>query len=256
MLNPIITLTTDFGTSDGYVGAMKGRFMTMVPDALLIDITHDIAPQDIVQAAWALKRSVFEYPPGTVHVAVIDPGVGGERQALAVQTEDYWLIGPDNGVFTKVLQKSPPIGVWALHAETPYWSKHHSFDGLALFTPAAAYLANDNPVEHIAKQATSFVSLPAVDIERTEAGMVGQILFFDRFGNAITNIDRRQLPAKTLAIQVKDLIVPLVRCYSHGDMPIKAIINSDGLLEICSFQGSAKEMLGLVQGDPIGINWH
>mgnify|MGYP002623875076 CR=1 FL=1 len=127
-MQKLITLMTDFGTMDGFVGAMKGCIRSISPTTEVMDITHDISPQSCVQGAYTFKRYASQFPKGTIHVVVVDPGVGSSRKALLVETESYSLIGPDNGVFSLFLEEHPPKKIWSLKRESPFWKAHPSFD--------------------------------------------------------------------------------------------------------------------------------
>ena len=135
MTSSIITLTTDFGTRDGYVGAMKGRILSIFPEAQILDLTHDLPPQDLHTTKSVLSRSLTEFTLPAVHIAVVDPGVGSDRQALAAKTRIGYLVGPDNGIFSGILEAYPPSQIFRIAEEGPCWKKHASFDGLHLFSP-------------------------------------------------------------------------------------------------------------------------
>ncbi len=248
----LITYTTDFGTRDGYVGAMKGRLLSMSPQSQIVDITHEIRPQDKAEAAWCLKRSVPHFPDGTIHVVVVDPGVGSERAPILVYTGNQWLIGPDNGIFSLVLEDLDSPVIYELKRETKWWQSHHSFDGLALFTPAAACLANGiKPAEMARPIATAQgLALPHPLVNENQAQ--GEILHFDQFGNAISNIrisDIQELPYETFTIECQRHQFPLVTHYSAVRAGERlAIVNSDGLLELSVCGGSAREDLHLNSG--------
>ena len=141
MTASIITLTTDFGTRDGYVGAMKGRILSIYPEAQILDLTHDMPPQDLHTTKSVLSRSLREFTLPAVHIAVVDPGVGSGRQALAAETRIGYLVGPDNGIFSGILEAYPPSQIFRIAEEGLCWKKHASFDGLHLFSPVGAFLA-------------------------------------------------------------------------------------------------------------------
>jgi len=248
----LITLTTDFGTKDGYVGAMKGRLLSLHPQAQIIDITHDIAPQNTAEAAWCLKRSVPQFPDGTIHVAVIDPGVGSEREPLLAYAAHQWLIGPDNGIFSLLLNKMGPHAIYHLHKQTQWWDAHQSFDGLALFAPAAAALANGVRPMEMGRPAATMRELEMPNPMIDECHATGEILHFDQFGNAISNLrqeDILELPNETFTIECGTHQFPLVHHYSavrEGER--LAILNSDGLLELSICGGSAEQDLQLDRG--------
>ena len=254
----LITLTTDFGTRDGYVGAMKGRLLTMSPGTQIVDITHDIRPQNCEEAAWCLHRSVPHFPDGTIHIAVVDPGVGSSRVPLLVYTGNQWLIGPDNGIFSLILEKLESPVIYELKRHTQWWKAHASFDGLHLFAPAAACLANGvKPVEMATPVATAKgLNLPLPVHNRNQA--TGQILHFDQFGNAISNIhvrDIEELQHETFTIECNRQQFPLVTHYSavrEGER--LAIVNSDGLLELSVCGGSARDSLHLDSGIKIVLS--
>lgn len=253
---PLITLTTDFGTQDGYVGAMKGRIHSRVPDARIVDISHQIAPQDVWGGAWCIRRAVPHYPPGTIHVVVVDPGVGSERAPLLLEWSDQWLIGPDNGVLSLV-GNEPPDTVYQLHRETRWWEAHRSFDGLALFTPAACCLALGHDPGELGVRQLHYERLRVPSPRIHGDTLHGQVLCFDRFGNAITNIstaDLEGLPAAPRSAGCAGQQFPLCDCYSQAAPgTAAAIINSDGLLELSCVTGSAKAAFGLQSGAEVEL---
>ncbi|MBI2381625.1 MAG: SAM-dependent chlorinase/fluorinase [Gammaproteobacteria bacterium] len=255
-MTPLITLTTDFGSQDGYVGAMKGRLLSLCPGAQLVDLSHDIPAQAIRQAAWCLARAAPEFPQGTIHLAVVDPGVGSMRSALLARTARHWLLGPDNGLFGRLLEQEPPVGLWHLHREHPHWQAHQSFDGLHVFVPAAARLALGDAPDTLGKPVKAFHHLPDPTPAWTEGRLNGEVLTFDRFGNALTNIRARHLEglAGKPLIYVGEAWLPLVRHYAEGEgQPGMALINSDGLLELAVYCGSAQAALGLGEGSPVYV---
>ena len=254
----LITLTTDFGTKDGYVGAMKGRILSLHSDAHIVDISHEIPPQNTTEAAWCLKRSVPYFPDGTIHIAVIDPGVGSEREPLLAYVANQWLIGPDNGIFSLLLSKMGPHAIYYLNKNTEWWDAHQSFDGLALFAPAAAALANGIRPMEMGRPAPSIRELDMPNPKFDECHTTGEILHFDQFGNAISNIrqeDIIEMPNETFTIECGTHQFPLVPHYSavrEGER--LAILNSDGLLELSICGGSAKRDLHLNRGVQIVLS--
>jgi len=253
---PLITLTTDFGTLDGYAGAMKGRILEICPDARIIDLSHEIEPQDVLGAAWCLSRACSQFPAGTIHVAVIDPGVGSEREPLLLKAGGQWLIGPDNGLFTELLRKCELEESYALHRHSPWWKAHQSFDGIALFAPAAACLAKGIPPEQLGKPIESLNVLRLKAPYSQGQHMMGQVILFDRFGNAITNLNRSDLPSidSSTEFHCNDQVFPFVDHYKQGrDLEALAIINSDELIELAIYCGSARERFQLNKGDPVSV---
>jgi hypothetical protein len=252
----IVTLTTDFGTADGYVGAMKGVIASIAPDAPIVDITHDIPPQDIAAAAFALAQAAPSFPPGTVHLVVVDPGVGSARRGLAV--DDGWqrFVAPDNGVLG--LAAPSPRAVHAI--ENPEW--HHlgldgqiapTFHGRDVFAPAAARLAAGAATAEAGPEVVLTVRL-AGDAPRVSKGGArtdGHVIHVDRFGNLISDVPA---PASTVGafVRVGKLTLPLVHTYAdvpRGE-PV-AYVGSAGLVEVGVRDGSAARKLRLARGAAI-----
>ncbi len=252
---PIVTLTTDFGTRDGYVGAMKGRLLSIHPGLNIVDISHDISPQDIVAGAMTLRRAVKEFPSGSIHVAVIDPGVGSERGALIITSAKAVLIGPDNGLLEPASRLLADPVCHRLKPRTPWWQAHNSFDGLAVFAPAAALMARDIDPAEFSDQVSTIEHLELPTVTRTGKLLVGQIIAFDRFGNAMTNISERHLENETIAkITCQGSRFDRFNHYQNGAAkgPV-AIINSDRMLELACYGGNAERELSLVAGHSVDV---
>lgn len=251
----IITLTTDFGTADGYAGAMKGRILSMNPAATVIDITHEIEPQGIRQAAWCLFRAAPAFPEGSIHVAVVDPGVGSQRHAVLLRSKERWFVGPDNGVFSQIIKRCGLQQGFRLKPRTSWWEKHGSFDGLALFAPAAACLSNGIDPELLAEKWDRFVLLDDPEPVFEDNTLTGEIVMFDRFGNGLTNISVAAvegLAEKAISVTAGGQQFELVDHYQAGSASKgMAIINSDGFLEVSVFGGSAREVHHLAIGVPV-----
>ena len=184
-MRPIITLLTDFGTVDGYVGEMKGVLLTGMPGADIVDITHDIPPQDVDRGRLTLARVWRRFPPGTIHVVVVDPGVGSSRDAIAVSSEGYFLVGPDNGVLSAALLAAS-ARVVSLSV-----SQHASatFHGRDVFAPAAAALARGELIESLGPDAANpIIRRTPEPTRRADGAIEGEVIFVDRFGNAVTNL--------------------------------------------------------------------
>ncbi len=256
-MSKIITLTTDFGTQDGFAGAMKGRILSICPDAVIMDVTHDIQPQSILQASWSVLRSTPNFPEDSIHVVVVDPGVGSERQPLMMRSNNRWYIGPDNGIFSLIIQRYGIDAVYGIHTKTDWWHAHSSFDGLALFSPVAAYLANGLDPAKIGSPTKKIVQLLPKPPQKKGLQILGEVIMFDRFGNAITNIsldDLANLPSDRLLIKAVEQTFQLVDFYQQGvKTPSIAIINSDNQLELSVYKSSAKEKYGLKVGDKVVI---
>ena len=191
---PIITLTTDFGYIDPFVGIMKGVILRIAPDAQIVDLSHGIAPQDIRAAALTLAASVDNFPEGTIHVAVVDPGVGSERRPLLVESVDHYFVGPDNGVFSLALERNGSSRIVDLSNETYHLQpKSHTFHGRDVFAPVAAHLARGVSVGEFGAPLKDCVRLRWPPIDRAGESVLGEILYIDRFGNLFTNIRERDL---------------------------------------------------------------
>ncbi|MBU3917570.1 SAM-dependent chlorinase/fluorinase [bacterium] len=260
MKNKIISLITDFGTQDGYVGAMKGRILSIVPDATIVDITHDIEPQNLIQSLWTVFRSTRQFPEDSIHVVVVDPGVGSNRRPILLRSDNRWYIGPDNGVFSEIIRRSGCQAVYEIHRKTEWWQAHTSFDGLVLFAPSAAYLAAGKSLGKIGKiYEGELVDIDFPHPQKTHKDLLGEIVLFDRFGNAITNIkssDLEQLPSKSIIIKCRDDSFVLVDHYQQEkNQEAIALINSDGFLELSLYQSSAQQHFELKASAPVRITW-
>jgi len=253
----IVTVTTDFGTADGYVGEMKGVILTAAPDATLVDVAHDIQPGDVEAAAWVLWRVWERYPVGTVHVVVVDPGVGGPRRPLALNTQDRWYIGPDNGILSRVLPVGSPGSPWALdpgrYAPGPVSSTFHGRDA---FAPAAALIAAGRPPEELGTplSAAELVRLDFPEPQRSRDCVRGQVAHVDRFGNLITDIPASWIAPSALA-EIAGFGISGVRSgYTSVESDrLVALIGSAGTLEIAVRDGSATDRLSVGRGEPVSV---
>lgn len=256
-MTAIITLITDFGTADGFVGAMKGRILSMNPQVRIVDITHEIEPQNVRQASWCLKRAAVQYPAETVHVVVVDPGVGSERGAALLRCRNQWFVGPDNGVFSEVIREAGIEKGYRLHNETRWWKKHRSFDGLALFAPAAACLSNGIDAQTLGDEWRDFHILDNPKPVVADTDVTGEIICFDRFGNAMTTIgesDLARLRGRSTVAVVGDVRFVMVDHYQAGTEEAGiAVINSDGRLELSVCRASARERFALRIGDAVQV---
>lgn len=244
-MSRVITLLTDFGTADGYVGEMKGTLLSGVPGASLVDIAHDVAPQDVDGARLAIARYWRRFPAGTVHLVVVDPGVGGSRAAIAVASEGRFLVGPDNGVLSPALlhadARCVALPVPAGAAPT--------FHGRDLFAPAAAALAGGTPLDSLGEPWSSPVVRRTPEaVRRDDGGVAGVVISVDRFGNGVTNL----VSWRGGAVEVNGRRLPIVRTYADVDSGgAAALVGSSGLLEIAVRDGSAAAVLGLQRGSAV-----
>lgn len=239
----IITLLTDFGTADGYVGEMKGVLLTDAPEATVVDVSHDLPAHEVEPARLTLARYWRRFPPGTVHVVVVDPGVGSSRACLAVESDGRLLVGPDNGVLSPALLIG---GARAVAIPTPQGASA-TFHGRDVFAPAAARLAAGTPLDAIGEPVLAPVVRRTPEAHRLEdGGIAGEVIAVDRFGNAITNLMTLR-PARWVEVAGRRL--PLVRTYADVDVgEPAALVGSSGLVEIAVREGSASSALGLARG--------
>jgi S-adenosylmethionine hydrolase len=244
-MRPVVTLLTDFGTADGYVAEMKGVILTRAPEATLVDVTHDIPPQDVEGGRLALARYWRRFPPGTAHVAVVDPGVGSARAALAVESDGRFLVGPDNGVLSPALLVA---GARVVTLPIPAGAAP-TFHGRDVFAPTAADLVLGAPLDALGSPALDVVVRRTPEPRRLADGSIeGQVITIDRFGNAITNL----LGLRAQSVDVNGTVLPLRRSYAdvaQGE-PI-ALVGSTGLIEIAVRDGSGAAAMGLERGSVV-----
>jgi len=252
-----ITLTTDFGTCDWFVGTMKGVVLGINPRAVIVDLTHEIPPGDIRAGAFALMAGCRYFPKGTVHVAVVDPGVGSRRRAIAVQTANYFFVGPDNGVLSWALAREKIKAIRQLENQK-YFLKtiSRTFHGRDIFAPVAAHLSRGLAVKRLGRELKDFVRLPWPKLTKHLGGIRGEIVYTDHFGNAITNIaaelvsGRRKVTCEVIG--KRKVRCALAEFYGAGpaNSPV-GVIGSSGFLEIAVNGGSAAQRFGLKTGDVV-----
>ena len=263
-MTPLVTLTTDFGTADGYAAAVKGVLSTRAPRARLLDLSHDVRAHDVAGAAWLLLRAAPFFPPATIHLVVVDPGVGSARRGLVLEIGGQFFIGPDNGVFSLLPHRF--VGPWrgvaldrerfAMPAPSPV------FEGRDVFAPVAAALVNalaeraaEGPrsvpldLSPFGDPITDWQRLPWPEPRREDAGWVGEILRVDRFGNAVLNVTPEHGAGP---LEVMGRMIPRGRTYAEvpPGTPV-AVEGSSGFLEIAVNMGSVSELLALAVGDPV-----
>lgn len=256
----IITFTTDFGLSDPYVAMMKGVVLSIHSAAVLVDISHQVPAGSISQAASLIHESFSYFPNGTVHLAVVDPGVGSTRRWIAVQAQGHLFVGPDNGIFWPVIKEDPGAKVFHIQDRRFFLTGvTHTFHGREIFAPVAAHLSLGVSVESLGPRIENPVQIERPQPYVKDGVLVGQIVRVDTFGNLITNISSKQLDcflgAGSLRIEVGDLVLrKICRIYSDEEIgaPL-ALINSSGVLEVAVNLGKASEVLGLKNGEMIGI---
>jgi S-adenosyl-L-methionine hydrolase (adenosine-forming) len=245
-MRPIVTLMTDFGMADSYVAEMKGVLLANVPDATIVDVTHEVPPQDIAAAGVLLERYWRRFPVGTVHVVVVDPGVGTSRAALAVESERRVLLGPDNGVLSAAL-RVPGARAYALHVPR---GASPTFHGRDVFAPAAAALSVGAPIAQLGTLVESPVVAPAPEPRADAEGwLVGEVVAIDRFGNLLTNL---ALPEPRGTAECSGVTLAVMRTYGEAEPgALLALLGSGGRLEIAVRNGSAAHTLDARRGDAV-----
>ena len=260
MAKPVVALLTDFGTRDHYAGTMKAVILGICPDVTLIDITHDIPPHDMMTATLELAASYKYFPPATIFLVVVDPGVGSARRGIAVDTGDYRFVSPDNGVLTAVLREIPAKRVVEL-TERRYARPtiSRTFEGRDRFAPAAAWLAKGVDLSTLGRSAGAIQQL-AIPSPRIDADLLaGEVLRVDRFGNLVTNIDRKLFEkfSHSNGIEIAAAthrIARVVGTYADAAAgEVCALFGSSDHLEIAVNAGSASDRLSLSRGAPVTI---
>ncbi len=287
---PIITLTTDFGTSDTFVGVMKGVILAIAPDARIVDLTHEVPAQDVLAGAYLLRGAVPYFPPGTIHVAVVDPGVGTKRRALVIATRDAFFVAPDNGLVSLVAPRAAVRGIWDVsrsRERLPVVSR--TFHGRDVFAPIAAALARGTAPDALGTRLRTMVRLRAPRVRREARRTIGEVVWIDRFGNLISNVTADDLPAhaakaargtrtgmstrgaraaapkaradardafrgRRVSVTIDAHVLPLRD--SYADVPagkLVALVNSNDLVEIAVNRGSAASVLGVGRGARIVV---
>jgi S-adenosylmethionine hydrolase len=275
-MGAIITLTTDFGLTDAYVAAMKGVILSINPEANIVDICHTIKPQNIAEAAFVLSTACPFFPSGTIHVVVVDPGVGTERRAIILKTPTSCFVAPDNGVLSYVVQEylvKPRVaasqhlaklgpGLEAVAITKPkYWRSPvgDTFHGRDIFAPVAARLSLSQPPLEFGEKITALTVLPIPKPHKGANGsLVGHILHIDSFGNLITNVNRHDLPEarETITVEVGgQLIKGLSRTYAESQ-GLLTLIGSSDYLEISLKEGNASAYLNAKVSDEVIITTH
>lgn len=263
---PIITLTTDFGLKDPFAGLMKGVMLGISPSARIIDITHNIQRHNVFEASQVLAMSYKYFPTTTIHIAIVDPGVGSMRRPLLVVTEDHYFIGPDNGIFSPIFEelKSTFFKVYHLTASHYFLPMSGStFHGRDIFAPIAAWLSKGVDSHKMGEQIDDYMKIEAPKPVITDNSTItGEIVSKDNFGNAISNIKRDDL-TKLADVESKDKFrvvfnnetFPLVHYYAENENDkLTAIINSFGHLELFAFRDSASDKYNIKIGDKVIVS--
>ncbi len=257
----IISLTTDFGQENGFVGVMKGVIWGIAPEAQIADISHEIPPQNIRLGAYALWRVVPFFPPGSVHVAVIDPGVGTHRRPIGLKIGQNYFIVPDNGLITPMLEdgEHDDLPIEIVHLNNPeYWltDVSHTFHGRDIFAPTGAHLAHGVPLEELGEPITDPIRIPFSKPEKTDRGWLAHLTIIDVFGNLTTDLPAAAISeAKNVNFNLKGHVIPgIVKSYGHCNPgELIALVDSENYIEISVVNGNAAEKTGAQIGDPVEV---
>lgn len=260
----ILTLLSDFGTRDAYVAAMKAVILDVNPDLHLVDISHEVAPHDVMEAAFVLKNAVPYFPDGTVHLVVVDPEVGTEREPIAVHVGEHILVGPDNGLFTLVYDAAD-VDTFdeIVRLDNPaYWripEPSATFHGRDIFAPVAAHLASGRTLAEVGTSMNAIEKLRWALPFADQQGLQGWVVHIDRFGNCVTNITREIYSTYDHGRRPKCYVGSSILegiHYAYGDAAAGEalmLFGSSALLEVAVSCGNASELLNIKKGDPINI---
>lgn len=259
---PVLTLTTDFGLSDAYVAAMKGVILSIAPDIRMVDVSHEIPAQDVMGAAFVLRGAVPYFPGGTVHLAVVDPGVGSERRPIAARIGGHLFVGPDNGLFSLLLSDGAEPDAVVVLDRPAFWrtdEPSRTFHGRDIFAPVAAHLAAGRPLDDVGSRAERLKRLHWVRPLADEQGLRGWVVHVDHFGNAVTNIPAALLAAhrdgRAVKCYVGSTILDQVH-HAYSDVPEGeplALVGSSGHLEVSVNGGHAARLLSIQKGSAVNV---
>lgn len=257
--SPLLALLSDFGLDDVYVGVMKGAIAQISPEISIIDLSHQIPPQNRLAARFCLLNAYPYFPRNTVFVAVVDPGVGSDRRGIAIQTAQGYLVGPDNGIFGGILAQFPALAVVEL-SNPEYWRTPNpsaTFHGRDIFAPVGAHLAAGVPFSNMGRclDPASLVNFAPPSPQKRDCTLIGHIQYIDTFGNLITTIPGDWVKNITGSVQVGDRIIPHAKTYSSvpsGELVV--LVGSHGWVEIAVNCGSARSRLSLDWLDRVTIN--
>ncbi|MGB2663203.1 MAG: SAM-dependent chlorinase/fluorinase [Candidatus Acidiferrum sp.] len=259
MTNPLITLTTDYGTNDHLVGVLKGVILKINPDATIIDITHAVAPYDLLDGALQIASAYSYFPPRTIHVVIVDPGVGTERRPILVSGQNQYFVAPDNGVLSGVFEKEQNVTVRHLTTEHYFLQPvSRTFHGRDIFAPVAAWLSKHWQPGSMGDLIEDFKRFALPKPKESDGMLKGVILKVDGFGNLITNLRAEDLAPESLEKGVIQLqvgshpVTRMVRVFASGNAnePV-AYIGSGGYVEIAVNKGNASKTLGIGRGTPV-----
>jgi S-adenosyl-L-methionine hydrolase (adenosine-forming) len=259
---PIVTFLSDFGTQDWFVGVVHGVVNEFAPEAHVVDLNHLVPPGDVVRGAFLLEAAAADFAAGTVHLAVIDPGVGTLRRALAVGARGQFFVGPDNGLLEWALAADDAVVHELVESRWFRTPVSRTFHGRDVFGPVAAHLARGVPLAEFGPRITDAARLDVARPRREGNALLGHVVFIDRFGNALTNLTTSAIAAAFGALPQERLHVTVLQrevlglAGSYGDFPVGtlvAILGSSGRIEIAQVGGDAAVRLGLGEGDPVSV---
>jgi len=260
---PIISITTDFGENDHFVGVIKGVILSINPDAMVVDVNHQVNSFDIFDGAYSLSQSYHVFPPGTIHVVVVDPGVGSERRPIIVQSKDYRFVAPDNGVLSMVYEREERVEVRQVTAEHFFRKPvSNTFHGRDIFAPVAAWLSRGMEVEKFGAVISDYARFTSVRPKSEDASTIrGIVIKVDKFGNVITNIAPDAVPQifgqdpPPFRIRINGHeITRIHESFAAGEASeLFAVVGSSGFIEICTNRGSAAKALNVNRGAEVEV---
>jgi S-adenosyl-L-methionine hydrolase (adenosine-forming) len=258
---PLITLTTDYGTSDHLVGVMKGVILSINPEVNIVDITHDVIAHDVLDGALTIGKAYRYFPSKTIHVVVVDPGVGTERRPILVASDQHYFVAPDNGVMSSVYDQTEALYAW--HITSEHYFRHpvsNTFHGRDIFAPVAAWLSKNWQTASFGEAITDFVRFAIPKPKANGKAIKGSVLKVDRFGNLMTNVRPEDAPALVaengaFVIKVGNAEVKkMVQTFAQGEgKEAFGLIGSSGYLEICVNKGNAAKALGAGRGAEVTV---
>jgi S-adenosylmethionine hydrolase len=244
-MNRIITLTTDFGNRDHYVGSMKGVIYTINPDVIITDITHGIPAHDIFSAAFTLRSFIPYFPKETIHIVVVDPGVGSDRKPIVLEADENFFVGPDNGVFTYVMLEAESFRAYEISNPKYFLSGvSFTFHGRDIFAPSAAHISLGVSVRSLGKRLLNPFMLEIREPEIGKDETIGEVIYEDTFGNLITNIPGSMVGSNSTLYVCDILINGVCKSYSEAqEGELLAVIGSSGFLELSVYRGRASDLI-------------
>ncbi len=264
---PVITLTTDFGFKGPFAGVMKGVILTINPKAKIVDLSHSISAHNILEASQIISMSYKNFPVPSIHVVVVDPGVGGLRKPLLVITEDHYFIGPDNGVFTSIFEEHKDSALFkVIHMSSSHFYRtdvSSTFHGRDIFAPSAAWLSKGVDSSKFGEEVSDYVTVPTPKVMPLgETAFEGEVVYIDSFGNSITNLTKNELSrldpelsGNRFKITYKGNQLNLFNYYAEQEQSeLSAIINSFGFLELFTYKGNASAKFSVKTGDKISVS--